>query len=53
MPASVEEMGVLSDPMGAGQAGSPMVAAGHMNQVLPKMGGLGQILLDHSRGLHL
>lgn len=50
MPACVEEMGAPSGPMGAGQAGSPMVAAAHMSS---KMEGLVQIHLDHSRGLLL
>lgn len=50
MPACVEEMGAPSGPMGAGQAGSPMVAAAHMSS---KMEGLVQIHLDRSRGLLL
>lgn len=50
MPACVEEMGAPSGPMGAGQAGSPMVAAGHMSS---KMEGLGQNHLDRSKGLLL
>lgn len=50
IPACVEEMGALSGPMGAGQAGFPMVAAGHMSS---KMEGLAQIHLDHSRVLLL
>lgn len=50
MPACAEEMGAPSGPREAGQAGSPMAAAGHMSS---KKGGLGQTHLDHSRGLLL
>lgn len=53
MPACVEEMQAPAGPKEAAQAGSPMEAAGQMSQALPKMGGLAQIHLGHSRGLLL
>lgn len=50
MPACVEEMGAPSGPTEAGQAGSPMAAAGRMSS---KMEGQGQTHLDRSRALLL
>lgn len=47
MPACVEEKVDPSGPMGAGQAGSPRVAAGRRSST---MGGLVQAHQDHSRG---
>lgn len=46
----MEETEAPSGPMGAGQAGSPMAAAGHMNS---KMEDLGQGPQGRSRGRFL